>query len=80
MHQQLLDDKSEVLFKHFQSIFNVVDDTISEADRNSLIYIHYLLEAGAFYEAFYHSAKAKELLDMVGFNLQIPTQQILIWK
>jgi hypothetical protein len=67
VHQQLLDDKSEVLFKHFQAIFNMADDIISDSDRNGLIYIHYLVEAGAFYEYFFHFLKAKELLDEVKF-------------
>jgi len=65
VHQQLLEDKSEILFKHFQTIYSEIDDNLSDKEKEELVYIHFLVESASFFELYFHSAKAKEILDEV---------------
>jgi hypothetical protein len=68
IHQQLLDEKSERLHQDIQSLITEIDNAVSEKEKQTLHYVHYLTEIASFYEKYYDIAKARESLEQVKFS------------
>jgi hypothetical protein len=65
IHQQLLEEKSERIFRSAQSLIAEIDGAVGESDKQTLHYVHYLVETAAFYDKYYDISKAQESLDQV---------------
>ncbi len=69
IHQQLLEEKSEQIHKWTQTLIAEIDNIVTEKDKQTLHYVHYLIEIAAFYDKYYDIVKAKESLELVRVNL-----------
>ena len=74
VHQQLLEEKSEQIFKAAQALISEIDNSINESEKSTLHYVHYLVEIAGFYFRYYDINKATECLD------QVKVQFVGIWR
>lgn len=65
IHQQLLEDKSEQIFKAAKTLISDIDTVVNESDKQTMHYVHYLVEIAAFYDKYYDVNKARESLEKV---------------
>ena len=75
IHQQLLEEKSEQIHKSTQTLIADIDNVVTDNEKETLHYVHYLIEIASFYDKYYDIARAKESLEKVkqisGFGLGI---------
>lgn len=65
IHQQLLEDKSEQIFKAAKTLISDIDTVVNESDKQTMHYVHFLVEIAAFYDKYYDVNKARESLEKV---------------
>jgi hypothetical protein len=46
-------------------LISEIDNIINESDKQTLHYVHYLVEIAAFYDKYYDIIKARESLEQV---------------
>ena len=68
MHQQLLDEKSERIYKEIQTLIGEIETVTTEPEKLTLHYVHYLTEIASFYDKYYDITRAKEKLEKVLFR------------
>ena len=65
IHQQLLDEKSERIYKEVQALILEIEHVTTEPEKLSLHNVHYLTEIASFYDKYYDITRARERLDKV---------------
>ena len=65
IHQQLLEEKSEQIFKAAKTLISDIDTVVNESDKQTMHYVHFLVEIAAFYDKYYDVNKARESLEKV---------------
>ena len=68
VHQQLLDEKSERIYKEIQTLIGEIETATTEPEKLTLHYVHYLTEIASFYDKYYDITRAKEKLEKVLFR------------